>query len=92
MLGKILYLKLILKLCLFIIINPSFSNSFEQWKSDLAVQAINAGISKKVVYKNMQSIFCFFVKIGHANCNTLVISRYIFHKSPFRKFFHANLP
>ena len=30
MLGKILYLKLILKLCLFIIINPSFSNSFEQ--------------------------------------------------------------
>ena len=51
MLKKISYLKFILKVCLFIIINPSFSNSFEQWKSDLAVQAIDAGISKNCLSK-----------------------------------------
>ena len=56
MLKKISYLKFILKVCLLLILNPSFSNNFEKWKSDIILQAIDAGISKETAYQNMQNI------------------------------------
>ncbi len=47
---------LILKLCFFVMLNSSFSNNFDEWKSDIISQAIEAGISKETATQNIKKI------------------------------------